>query len=129
MIDASTSIGGLSGWSPRDFLTRPERPRMGDGRQTWAQQRAILCRHGNRRLSTVPQPGFQPEGISEAVQDYAKAIYALQLAAGPGQPVPTTVLAARLKVAPASASGMAKRLGELGLVHHVPYKGVMLTDA
>jgi DtxR family Mn-dependent transcriptional regulator len=24
---------------------------------------------------------------------------------------------------------MAKRLGELGLVHHVPYKGVMLTDA
>jgi Mn-dependent DtxR family transcriptional regulator len=32
-------------------------------------------------------------------------------------------------VTPASASGMVKRLGELGLVSHVGYRGVSLTDA
>ena len=36
----------------------------------------------------------------------------------------TTALAERLGVTPASASGMVKRLGELGLVDHQPYRGV-----
>jgi DtxR family Mn-dependent transcriptional regulator len=65
-------------------------------------------------------------GASEAVEDYAKAIYALQQR-GPGHPVATTELAERLQVTPASASGMIKKLAELGLVAHVPYKGVRLT--
>jgi DtxR family Mn-dependent transcriptional regulator len=64
---------------------------------------------------------------STAVQDYTKAIYALE---GRGQDsVSTNALAERLGVTPASASGMVKRLGELGLVSHQPYHGVMLTDA
>lgn len=64
--------------------------------------------------------------ISSAVEDYAKAIYALEGAAGDA--VTTNALAARLGVTPASASGMVKRLCELGLVEHQPYRGVSLTD-
>src|SRR6201993_4870514 len=64
---------------------------------------------------------------SSAVEDYAKAIYAIQ--ARDDQPVSTTALAERLGVTPASASGMVKRLGELGLVSHRRYHGVRLTDA
>ena len=41
----------------------------------------------------------------------------------------TNAIAERLGVTAASASGMCKKLGELGLVSHVPYKGVELTDA
>ena len=40
----------------------------------------------------------------------------------------TNALAERLGVTAASASGMCKKLGELGLVTHVPYKGVELTN-
>jgi DtxR family transcriptional regulator, Mn-dependent transcriptional regulator len=63
---------------------------------------------------------------SSAVQDYAKAIYALELRGG--EAVSTNALAERLGVTPASASGMVKRLGELGLVEHRPYRGVSLTE-
>jgi DtxR family transcriptional regulator, Mn-dependent transcriptional regulator len=63
---------------------------------------------------------------SPAVEDYAKAIYALERRAG--EAVSTNALADRLGVTAASASGMVKRLGELGLVEHQPYRGVSLTD-
>jgi DtxR family Mn-dependent transcriptional regulator len=63
--------------------------------------------------------------ISPAIEDYAKAIYALELR--DKEPVSTNALAERLGVTPASASGMVKRLGELGLVEHQPYRGVSLT--
>ncbi|HUA07219.1 MAG TPA: metal-dependent transcriptional regulator [Solirubrobacteraceae bacterium] len=63
---------------------------------------------------------------SQAVQDYAKAIYALELR--DGDAVSTNALADRLGVTPASASGMVKRLDELGLVEHQPYRGVSLTE-
>ncbi|MFL5820903.1 MAG: metal-dependent transcriptional regulator [Solirubrobacteraceae bacterium] len=62
---------------------------------------------------------------SSAVQDYAKAIYALESRREGA--VSTNALAERLGVTPASASGMVKRLDELGLVTHVPYRGVRLT--
>ncbi len=62
---------------------------------------------------------------SSAVQDYAKAIYALERRDGS---VSTNALADRLGVTPASASGMVKRLDELGLVEHEPYRGVSLTE-
>jgi DtxR family transcriptional regulator, Mn-dependent transcriptional regulator len=65
--------------------------------------------------------------FSPAVEDYAKAIY--QLAEQCGGAVSTNALAERLAVTPASASGMVRKLDELGLVEHVPYKGVRLTDA
>ncbi len=64
---------------------------------------------------------------SSAIEDYAKAIYALeQRAAGP---VSTNALAERLGVTAASASGMVRRLDEQGLVSHEPYRGVELTEA
>jgi DtxR family Mn-dependent transcriptional regulator len=65
---------------------------------------------------------------TEAIQDYAKAIYALQRRAE-GQPVATNDLAERLHVTPASVSAMLKKLAERDLVEHVPYRGVLLTPA
>jgi DtxR family Mn-dependent transcriptional regulator len=59
---------------------------------------------------------------SPAIEDYSKAIYALEQR--DREPVSTNALAERLGVTPASASGMVKRLGELGLVAHQPYRGV-----
>src|SRR5450755_753809 len=63
---------------------------------------------------------------SSAVEDYAKAIYALERRGG--EPVTTNAVAERLGVTAGSASGMVKRLCELGLVDHEPYHGVALTD-
>ena len=65
-------------------------------------------------------------GPGEAVENYAKAIYALQQREG--SVVTTNALADRLGVTPASASGMVKKLGTLGLVRHEPYRGVELTE-
>src|SRR4051812_50216334 len=65
-------------------------------------------------------------GPGEAVENYAKAIYALQQRQG--TVVTTNALTERLRVTPASASGMVKKLGTLGLVRHEPYRAVELTD-
>jgi DtxR family Mn-dependent transcriptional regulator len=65
--------------------------------------------------------------FSAAVEDYAKAIYALQGRCDGA--VSNTALAERLNVTAASASGMVKKMGEHGLVSHVPYRGVRLTEA
>jgi len=70
----------------------------------------------------------QPETLrSSAVEDYAKAIYALQ-ARSDGAPVSTNAVAERLGLTPGSVSAMVKRLVELGLVEHAPYRGVSLTE-
>jgi DtxR family transcriptional regulator, Mn-dependent transcriptional regulator len=65
--------------------------------------------------------------FSPAVEDYAKAIYALQ-DRGDGT-VTTTALAERLGVTPASASGMVRKLDEQGLVSYARYRGVRLTPS
>ncbi|MBW3636242.1 MAG: metal-dependent transcriptional regulator [Armatimonadetes bacterium] len=62
--------------------------------------------------------------LSEANQDYLKAIYKLR-AHGT---VTTQALADRLKVAPPSATAMIKKLAALQLVTHTPYYGVQLTQ-
>jgi len=62
-----------------------------------------------------------------AVEDYCKAIFALESRSE--QPVSTTALAERLGITPGSVSAMLKRLGELALITHVPYRGVRLTAA
>jgi DtxR family Mn-dependent transcriptional regulator len=67
------------------------------------------------------------EHVSPAVQDYAKAIYALQTRCGGA--VSTNDLAERMDVTAASASGMVRKLDDLGLVTHEPYRGVSLTPA
>jgi DtxR family Mn-dependent transcriptional regulator len=64
---------------------------------------------------------------SPAVEDYAKAIYALERRGG--EAVTTSALAERLDVSPASASAMVKRMDALELVEHEPYHGVRLTKA
>jgi DtxR family Mn-dependent transcriptional regulator len=63
---------------------------------------------------------------SEAIEDYAKAIYSLARR-GDGT-ASTNALAERLGVTPGSVSAMIKKLDERGLVQHVPYRGVALTD-
>ena len=65
--------------------------------------------------------------LSNAVQDYAKAIWTLEQRAE--QAVSTSAIADRLGVSPASASAMIKRLESLGLATHEPYHGVRLTPA
>ena len=61
--------------------------------------------------------------FSPAVEDYAKAIYALE---AQGE-VTTTALAERMRVTPGSVSAMLKKLDAAGLVAHEPYRGVRLT--
>ena len=65
-----------------------------------------------------------------AVQDYLKAVQLLEWEdPGPEGRVSTQVLAERLAVSAASATNMLKRLGNLGLVEHAPYRGASLTEA
>ncbi len=61
-----------------------------------------------------------------AVEDYAKAIFTLESRSE--QPVSTNALAERLDITPGSVSAMLRRLDELGVISHVPYRGVRLTD-
>jgi DtxR family Mn-dependent transcriptional regulator len=65
--------------------------------------------------------------VSSAVQDYTKAIYSLERRREGGA-VSTNALAERMGVSAASASSMVKKLDSLGLVQHVPYRGVVLTE-
>ena len=62
--------------------------------------------------------------LTIAVQDYLKAIYALESS---GSRVTTSALASRMGVSAPSATAMTKRLADLGLVERLPYKGVALT--
>lgn len=64
--------------------------------------------------------------LTRSVEDYLKAIYHLS---GAGTPAATSDIANLLDLAPASVTGMVKRLSEQGLLEHVPYKGVELTPA
>ncbi len=62
---------------------------------------------------------------TEAVEDYAKALHALaQRCEGP---VSTSALAERLGVSAGSVTSMLKRMNEMGLVSHEPYRGALLT--
>jgi len=60
-----------------------------------------------------------------AVEDYCKAVFALESRSE--DPVSTNALAERLGITPGSVSAMLRRLDELGLITHVPYRGVRLT--
>jgi DtxR family Mn-dependent transcriptional regulator len=71
--------------------------------------------------AAVPVP--TPE-LTASVEDYLKAIYDLERA---GQPAATTELASRLRLAPASVTGMVRRLADAGLLTHEPYRGARLT--
>jgi DtxR family Mn-dependent transcriptional regulator len=64
--------------------------------------------------------------LSRSVEDYLKVIYSL---CSRGEPASTSSIADALDVQPASVTGMVKRLDEAGLLEHVPYRGVELTEA
>ena len=70
-------------------------------------------------------PRVMPAPLSQATQDYLKAVFTL---AQSEHPVATTRLAEHLGVAPASVTNMMKRLARIRLVRHTPYHGVELTD-
>jgi DtxR family Mn-dependent transcriptional regulator len=61
--------------------------------------------------------------LTRSAEDYLKAIY--HLTEG-GNAASTNELAEVLDLAPASVSGMLRRLAEQGLVEHEPYRGVTL---
>ncbi|MEB3330636.1 MAG: metal-dependent transcriptional regulator [Candidatus Sericytochromatia bacterium] len=62
---------------------------------------------------------------SPAIQDYIKAIFKLQ---DGGEVVSTTAIAEKLGFAPASVTGMLKKLARAGWLLHHPYQGVRLTE-
>ena len=64
---------------------------------------------------------------TEAIQDYAKAIYGLERRSDDA--VATSALAERLEVSPASVTAMLKRMAAAGLLEYEPYRGVRLTDS
>ena len=65
--------------------------------------------------------------LTAPAEDYLKAIYDIERATAGGS-VSTTELAQRLAIAPASVTGMMKRLADQGLIDHEPYRGVRLTS-
>ena len=67
--------------------------------------------------------------LSDAIQDYLKAIFKLSRARGSGGMVTTSDIAARLQVSAASATNMVKKLAEMRLLDHHPYQGVELTPS
>jgi len=73
-------------------------------------------------LGPAPRDPGQP--LTASVEDYLKAVYELELGEGAAA---TNELAQRLGVAPASVSGMVRRLASQGLLAYEPYRGVRLT--
>jgi DtxR family Mn-dependent transcriptional regulator len=64
--------------------------------------------------------------LSPVVEDYLKAVWALQQAE---TPVATSRIADRLGLSAAAVTAMVKRLAEQNLLRHEPYYGVRLTAA
>ncbi|WP_022892796.1 metal-dependent transcriptional regulator [Agromyces subbeticus] len=68
-----------------------------------------------------------PSSQSPAIEDYLKTVYAHT--EWQPEPITPSVLAGRLGVAPSSVTEMVKKMAAQGLVSHVPYGAVRLTDA
>ena len=64
--------------------------------------------------------------LTGPVEDYLKAIYELERQ---GQAAETNAIARLLGIAPASVSGMVRRLADQGLIAHERYRGARLTAA
>ncbi|MER3474048.1 MAG: DtxR family transcriptional regulator [Armatimonadota bacterium] len=78
------------------------------------------------RVPEVCRPSAMRAGqITETIQEYVEGIYRLQQEVGR---VATNEVAQYMGVSPASASIMLKRLAEMNLVEHTPYRGILLTQ-
>lgn len=64
--------------------------------------------------------------LTAPVEDYLKAIYAIGKGTGAAA---TNEIAQRLAIAPASVSGMVRRLADQGLLAYERYRGVKLTES
>lgn len=62
--------------------------------------------------------------LTQAIEDYLKAIYKLQRR---GERVTNSAVADEIRVKPASVTSMMKQLAQLKLVRYTPYRGVELT--
>jgi len=71
-------------------------------------------------------PKQDDDKLTAPVEDYLKAVYEIELGEGAAA---TNDLAQRLGVAPASVSGMVRRLADQGLLAYERYHGVRLTAA
>jgi len=71
------------------------------------------------------QPVSEIGRVSAPVEDYLKAIYDL---AGRSGTASTNDVASRLGVAPASVTGMIRRLSSQGLLEYERYRGVRLSE-
>jgi DtxR family Mn-dependent transcriptional regulator len=81
------------------------------------------------KVSLMPEAwpvGRRSDRLTAPVEDYLKAIYAIELA---GDAAATNDIAQRLAIAPASVSGMVRRLADQGWLAYEPYRGVRLTPA
>src|SRR3989442_9369438 len=87
--------------------------------QASAYQLALRSPNSTRRA-------LMPAPLSQAIEDYLKAIYVL---AQGHHPVTTTGIAERLDVAPASVTNMIKRLARLRLVPYTPNHRLEITEA
>jgi DtxR family Mn-dependent transcriptional regulator len=70
--------------------------------------------------------GGRREALTAPVEDYLKAIYAIGGGSGAAA---TNDIAQRLDLAPASVSGMVRRLADQGLLAYERYHGVKLTES
>lgn len=64
--------------------------------------------------------------VSQSIEDYLKTIYKLSRS---GERVTTSAIAEQLQISPASVTNMVKRLADMNVVTHEPYRGVALTEA
>ena len=81
---------------------------------------SIDSKMSSTQSQTVPEAR-----ISDTMRDYLGEIYRL----GQGEAwVSTTILADRLNVSGPATVRMVRRLHQIGLVEHLPYKGIQLTE-
>lgn len=63
--------------------------------------------------------------VSRAQEDFLKTTYLLRSA---GRPTTNSRIAQAMDISPAAASGMAQRLGKMGLLTYLKYQEIRLTD-
>jgi DtxR family transcriptional regulator, Mn-dependent transcriptional regulator len=77
-------------------------------------------------MSAAREEAEVSESLTAPAEDYLKAIYAIGRGSGAAA---TNDIAQRLAIAPASVSGMVRRLADQGLLAYERYHGVRLTES
>jgi DtxR family transcriptional regulator, Mn-dependent transcriptional regulator len=77
-------------------------------------------------MSAAREEAEVSETLTAPAEDYLKAIYAIGRGSGAAA---TNEIAQRLAIAPASVSGMVRRLADQGLLAYERYHGVRLTES